>query len=177
MAIRIILSVMCVCIDYSAGAEVYRSVDEDGNVIFSDTQREGGEAVELRETTVVPALKPPHRQSVPTVPAGAKPLPYELIAIASPGDEETVRDVQQVIVSIALAPGLQTKFGHKIQLYMDGAPFGGPSTETQFILPEVDRGAHELAAAVLDKGGRELKRSESSIFFLHKHSVFRPAGG
>ena len=39
------------------------------------------------------------------------------------------------------------------------------------------RGAHELAVAVLDESGRELKRSESSTFFVHRTTVFRPSGG
>ena len=82
MAVRIFISVVCVVVSFSAGAEVYRSVDEDGNVIFSDTQREGAEAVELQETTVVPALKPPRRQNQQTGLAGHRPLPYESIGIA-----------------------------------------------------------------------------------------------
>ena len=177
MAVRIFISVVCVVVSFSVGAEVYRSVDEDGNVIFSDTKREGAEAVELQETTVVPALKPPRRQNQQTDLARNKPLPYESIGIASPANEETVRDVQRVNVSVVLAPALQTRFGHKIQLYVDGAPFGSPGKKTQFALPEVNRGAHELAAAVLDRSGRELKRSNASTFFVHKHSVFSPAGG
>ena len=177
MTIRIILGVVCVVVGMSASAEVYRSVDEDGNVIFSDTQREGAEAVELRETTIVPALKPPPRQNRPTGPAPNKPLPYKLIGIASPANEATVRDVQQVIVSVALAPGLQTRFGHKIQLYVDGERFGAAGADTQFMLPEVNRGEHELAVAVLDRSGRELKRSQSTIFFMQRHSVFSPGGG
>ena len=177
MAIRIIFGVVCVIVGLSASAEVYRSVDEDGNVIFSDTQREGAEEVKLRETTVVLAMKLPPRQNRPTGPAPNKPLPYEIIGIASPANEETVRNVQHVNVSVALAPGLQKRFGHKIQLYVDGAPFGAAGTKTQFILPEVNRGEHELAVTVLDRSGRELKRSDSTIFFMQRHSVFSPAGG
>jgi hypothetical protein len=156
-------------------AEVYRSVDEDGNVIFSDTPREGSESIELRETTVVPALKPQRRRSSSAPVAGNVALPYESIAIASPPHEETLRDQQQVDVSVALAPGLQTDFGHEVQLYVDGAPFGNPGSATQFVLEEVERGEHKLQAAVLDRSGRELKRSKSSVFFFHKHSVLSPA--
>ncbi len=158
----------------AAHAEVYRYVDEDGNVIFSDTPREGAEAIELRETTIVPAYKPPRQWSNTYSNTQAAAVPYETIAIASPPHEETLRNVQSVTVSVSLLPGLQTTFGHEVQLYVDGAPFGQPGEATQFVLEEVERGAHELQAAVFNRSGRELKRSSASVFFLHKHSIVNP---
>ena len=88
---------------------------------------------------------------------------------------ETLRDVQLVTVSVSLSPGLQTSFSHEVQLYVDGAPFGQPGEATQFVLEDVERGAHELQAAVFNRSGRELKRSSASVFFLHKHSIVNPA--
>ena len=170
-----IATVLLLAVAVATHAEVYRYVDEDGNVIFSDTPREGAEAIELGETTIVPALKPQRQWSNTYPDTQAAAVPYENIAIASPPNGETLRDVQLVTVSVALSPGLQTSFGHEVQLYVDGAPFGQPGEATQFVLEDVERGAHELQAAVFNRSGRELKRSSASVFFLHKHSIVNPA--
>ena len=156
-------------------AEVYRWVDSDGNVHYSDNPKDGAEKVELGETSVVPALKPQSRSGnrrSERVSSGA--AGYESIAIASPAHETTLRNVQGIAVSIALAPGLRAEEGHLVQLYYDGAAYGEPQSNLQFQIAEAERGAHELVAAVVDASGTELLRSSPSTFYLHQRSVQHP---
>lgn len=157
----------------AAPAEVYRWKDAHGNVIFSDTPHEGAEQVELKQTTIVPALKPPENNAPSTSGPGGKPavVAYQSMAIVAPPNDATVRGQQDIGVDVAIEPALQTEAGHTVLLYVDGMPFGEPSAATHFALNNLDRGSHQLAAAVLDQDGRELLRSPTSVFHLHKTTV------
>lgn len=172
----VLLSLLVVA--HGAAAEVYRWVDGDGNVIFSDTPQEGAEAVELGETTVVPAIEVPREPRPGQSGDGSqRAVAYESVSIASPANEETLRNLPTVDVSVALSPPLQARFGHELQLIVDGQPFAEPGTQTTFSLPEVYRGSHTLQAVVLGPDGEEIARSPQSVFFMHRTSVQGGGGG
>lgn len=157
---------------FSAQAEVYRWKDAQGNVFFSDIPHAGAEIIELGPTTVIPGQAQQNDEAKPNVPLAAEdPHPYESIAVVAPGQDETLRDQQSVGVDVMTVPDLLVSVGHRLQLYLDGAPLGAPSKTSHFVLPGVDRGTHQLAAAVLDQGGAELIRSTATVFHLHKTSV------
>ncbi len=170
MGYRFIFAFIAAAVCFSAFADVYRWKDDEGNIIFSDTPQEGAEKIELKETTVVPALKPPRKTEVRS-PAPARG--YTSITITSPSHEQTLRNVQNVSVRVAVQPGLRD--GDRVQLYVDGAAYGDPAVKTEFVIEQAERGEHQLAAAVLDNQGRELKRSENVVFYLHKESIRHPA--
>jgi hypothetical protein len=154
-----------------ARADVYRWVDDEGNVIFSDAPRAGAEKIELKPTTIIPG-----RPVDATVEEGAfdsvpEPRPYSKVTVVAPAADETLRDQQTVAVDVSTEPALQVDFGHKIQLFVDGAAFGAPTAAGHFSLPTVERGTHQLAAAVVDASGAELARSTTSVFHLHKTSI------
>ena len=156
-----------------AGSEVYRSIDADGNIIFSDTPLPGSEKIELRETTVVPALKIPAKSAQKEERRGdaGKSADYKEVRITSPANESTFRNIQDIPVNVSVTPGLRAAAGHTLQLYLDGSPYGEPSAGTAFVLQNVERGAHEVSAAVMDKSGQQVLRSEAVTFFLHKQTV------
>ena len=157
---------------FSAQAEVYRWKDAQGNAVFSDIPHQGAEIIELGPTTIIPGQAEQHDQATTDTPLVAEASnPYESIAVVAPGQDETLRDQQAVGVDVMTVPDLLVSVGHRLQLYMDGAPLGAPSKTSHFVLPGVDRGTHQLAAAVLDKGGVELIRSTATVFHLHKTSV------
>lgn len=171
---RAVVAVLCCVLVLPVAAEVYRSVDEDGNVIFSDVPAVGAEEVELNETTVVPAYKPSARERwKPREPEGAAGL-YESITITAPAHEETVRNVEAISVAVAVSPALRAKQGDRVQLYLDGEAYGGAGKSTTWTLTGIERGAHDLAAAIIDGSGEELLRSPTSVFFVHRTSIQHP---
>ncbi len=97
--------------------------------------------------------------------------------MVAPADDETLRDQQSVAVDVETEPGLMTTLGHRVQLYVNGAPFGEPTDSPHFVLPGMARGSHQLAAAVVDVGGAELIRSTATVFHFHKTSVADPKTG
>ena len=159
-------------------AQVYRWVDADGVVHYSDTPHEGAEEVELEPAPVVSAA--PARRAAATQPSVApadeeQSAPgYQTLEVASPASEETLWNIGGVLnVSLNLQPDLQR--GHQLRVYFDGNPM--PVTGTQFQLQEVWRGAHNLQAEVVDQSGNVMIRSQPSRFYVQQTSIVNPRGG
>ena len=151
-----------------AAAQVYRHVDEEGNVTFSDQPAEDAERIEIGPTNTTP---PPPADAFPPPPpepeVDSGPL-YEL-AITSPEDETIIpRGPGNFSVTASVAPSLQPP--HKLQLMMDGAPREEPQTGTTWNLTNVFRGEHSIQVAVIDGEGTEVGISEPIRVF-----VFRPS--
>ena len=155
-----------------ASAEVYRSVDEDGNVVFSDKPSPGSETIELDEVQTIEVPPPPRMDFTPK----EKPAPrYTEVAILSPSNDEAIRnDGGNVTVNISVKPGL--KPNDKVVLYLDGSEIDlGNGLARAFT--GLDRGTHTLRAAVKDANGKEQKSSSTSTFHLLRNSVLNRRRG
>ena len=164
-----------------ADATLYKWKDAQGTVHFSDQPQPGAEKMEVRDIQTVPAIKGPPA-GLPDAKKPASPTKYD-VAIVSPANDATLHDnTGDISVRIQVTPPLRADLGHKIQLWVDGAPHGEPGATTQFTLNNIDRGTHNLKVSVLDNNGGTLA-SASSVFYLHRHSVLlgpnakKPAGG
>lgn len=149
-------------------AGIYKSVDEDGNVVFSDQPSAGAEEIEKKEIMTVPATVPDIDFSRGENEKSAKE-PYESIAITSPANDSAIRDnAGNISVNVTTKPALGN--GHQIVIYMDGTEVARDPV-TSFDFQNVDRGTHTLAAAVVNNDGKELKRSDEISFSVLRHSV------
>ena len=95
-----------------AGAsEVYRWVDDDGQVHFSDRPREGAERVVIDEPQTIQAPAPSRTRPARDAEADEaedEPFSYELLEIVTPGQEEVLWNIEgQLAVSMRLEPRLQ----------------------------------------------------------------------
>ena len=155
------------CFPFAALAEVYRSVDEDGNIVFSDEASPGAEKIIIPEPQTMPALDIGGSQYKPATKA---PQPYT-VAITEPVDDAAVRDnAGNISVSASVEPGLSS--GDRLVIYMDGKEVG---TGAAVNLQNVDRGTHQLRAVIKDKNGRIRKSSKSVSFHMLRH--FAKPGG
>ncbi|MEM7542106.1 MAG: DUF4124 domain-containing protein [Pseudomonadota bacterium] len=163
----------------SAFADVYRWKDSEGNIIFSDVPHPDAEKVTVEQPSIVTPypLSSNSGQAAEETEVAEGPVPYASIEIASPANEETLRNVPAVTVSVAMSPALQVQFAHVVELLYDGASVGSPGQSTSFTLDLPDRGAHQLQAIVRDGAGKELGRSATSTFFLHRNNVNQGGGG
>ena len=92
---------------------------------------------------------------------------YRSISIISPEDQGAVRSSPgNVPVFVALAPVLRK--GDYLKVILDGSPYKGKYRGTVINLQNIDRGEHKLAVAVYSKDGKELLRSGTRTFFLHR---------
>ncbi len=166
-----LVAVLC-CTSGAVFAEIYRTVDADGNVVYTDTPTSDSKPVDLPPaSTYSPpryATAVPERKSA----QGEEPEFYSNVQIVQPGDEETIRaNAGNVDVGVQVSPELRIEAGHRIQFYLDGEPVGAPSTELSTALSNIDRGEHTVAAAIVDTSGATLERTDPRRFFVQRYSI------
>lgn len=162
-----------------AQAEIYKTVDEDGNVVFTDIPpREDDENAEQiiienpNSFAVEEAIPNADAWIVESEEGDAEEAPfrYDALQIVSPADDEPVREnAGNVTIVTNLSPRLQR--GHVARLLMDGSVVQeGP--QASFRLANVDRGTHTISVEIVDESGQVMIRSNPSTFHL-----LRFAGG
>lgn len=161
----------------AADGKIYRSVDEDGNVTYSDQPpSDDAEPVELDPLTTVPAAGTDRRGDGDEDGDGEDEEPahpgYQGLEIVYPTADEAIRhNGGQVPFRLELRPeGVELDEQHRVEILLDGSVRGSDNALTITVGP-VDRGPHEVSARVVDAGGNVLAQSQSVNFFLLRHSV------
>lgn len=174
MSLRALAGVLALLVAVQAAAQVYRWVDEDGVIHYSDQPVEGAELIELPNDTATPGSNAPRTPRTTTNrgdEAGdesSDEFAYRSLTVATPSEEQTLWNIQGTLnVSLSLQPSLQE--GHRVRVYLDGE--SRLVDAVQFELTEVWRGTHTLQAEVLDSTGRLMIRSDPRRFFVQQTSV------
>jgi Domain of unknown function (DUF4124) len=170
---------LLVCAPLTIQAQIYQSIDEDGNVSYTDKPPQGqkSEQVKLPPTNTAPPIKP-RATTAPETDGEDEaedkiPSKYS-ISISNPGNDAQIPTGQRDInVSLNLSPVLHKS--HKVQLMVDGAPFGNSFSGTSGTLKEIYRGSHKISAAVVDQKGKTISVSDSITIHVQRHSRPRPA--
>ncbi len=161
----------------SASAAVYRTVDADGNVVFSDVEEDASEQVTI---DIAPSYSPP---TIPDVELDSEDkrsddlnltTPNYLISITSPLQNETFQNPENIAVTAEINPKLSELRADKLLFKLDGKPVGASQTPLNTVLSGVERGSHILVVSVVDKSGKVLKTSKSVLFHVHRHSIAHP---
>jgi hypothetical protein len=182
-----------------AASRIYRTVDENGNVVFTDVPprpEQPGEAVELETGN---SFTPPPR-TTPAAGESGVPLEdwldggdgaaegepqgveeaeqttvnYQSLQITSPAHDAAVREnAGNVTIAAAIQPSLAT--GHVMQVFLDGQ-LRQQGHATTFQLVNLDRGTHNVQVRVVDQTGSQLISSEPSVFHLQRRSVILQPG-
>ncbi|MCW8091727.1 DUF4124 domain-containing protein [Alteromonas sp. ASW11-130] len=153
----------------SASADtLYKVVQEDGTILYTDEPQQDAEKVELDETTqnAVPTLTTQSGQK-PTLKSMQKVRPRVQISILSPAPEATIRNNQgHVLVKANATPNVSGRY----QLWFDGEAVKTNQTG-QFSLNNVNRGAHEYQVKFIDNKGKTLASSSLQTLYLHQASA------
>jgi hypothetical protein len=182
-ALLALLAAMATCVATAApaAAQIYRTVDADGNVVFTDVPPRPGETAEKVELSGGSTFTPPpdpeptesrlRWSSTDTdeqVTADTMATVYETVEVVSPGNDETVRENSgNITIAVRVVPELRP--GHRVQLELDGQPLQTSQTPT-FQLQHVDRGTHQVQVHVLDQAGAVIRSSDPSTFHLLRYS-------
>lgn len=159
---------------------VYRTVDEQGNVVFTDSPPAGGaqsERVEVRQPNTAPPPPDSGAQESARVTESAadqtaKARPDWRVAITSPASETTIpMGPGNFSVSADVSPALRGE--QSLQLYLDGEPQGEPGQHSVWNLTNVSRGAHDLTVSVLSGAGEPLATSEPVRVYVQRPTVNR----
>jgi hypothetical protein len=162
-----------------AQAEMYKWVDEEGNVSYSDQpQHKDARKLDSFGDNTIPATPvPPRAQPAPTAPDEPETR-YSSLQITSPEHDQAIRsNPGNITVSLAIEPALNVAQGHSISLLLDQQLVSENITTDQSTLQNIDRGTHQLSAVIKNKQGRTLKQSDSITFHLHRHSILHPNAG
>ena len=153
-------------------AEVYRSVDENGNVVFTDKPSPGAETIELDEVQTINVPPPPdidfERKKQPE-------KAYTEVSILSPQNDQAIRnDAGNVTVNVGVKPALQPS--DNLVLYLDGKEIMLRKA-TAKAFSGLDRGTHTVRAAVKDANGTVQMGSSTVSFHLLRNSVLNRKRG
>jgi len=177
--IRTILlaSALLLCVGPARAADIYKVVDKDGNVVYTDQPpADGSLPMDLPELSVIETDK----QSLAAPAAGnaaevaEEPSPRDLrrmysdFSITQPQNEETFWGTANTVVvgwgsTTPPAPDMS------VRLFVDGQPQAVPSTGSVSLT--LDRGEHEVYAELLDARNRRIVVTDTVTFFVQQASV------
>ncbi|PXX89298.1 DUF4124 domain-containing protein [Marinobacter vulgaris] len=160
-------------IAFPLSAEVYRQVDAQGNVTYTDEPTEGtdAEVVDVKPVTTVTLPKPevvrePERLREQVEQEGAT---YESVTFVAPDDEEAFYSGSgDVEFQVTSSPSLRDN--HKYEVTLDGQPVGQSQSDTVMVR-NIYRGTHEAGVSIVDSDGVTIKSGETITFTVHRPSV------
>ncbi len=161
----------CVVPGSALAQQIYRSVDEHGNVVFSDqppAPGQEGEQVELGDLNTAPPPEPRPRPA----PAQQEPEPAvaPTVTITSPDDETTIAmGPGNFSVSGSAEPPLGP--GERLQLFMDGEAVGPPQAGASWGLEGVLRGPHDLVIRRVNNSGKTIAESDPVRVYVLRPSL------
>lgn len=156
----------------NCSAEIYRWVDDQGNVEFSDEPRQGSEKIEVGPTATITLPKPEDVDNLitPDDPTEAPRSLYTKLEISFPEDNSAFNSGNgDVSVTMLVEPSLLPN--HSLRLTMDGTK--AVTTKANFYtFPNVDRGTHNLRLDIVDNTSI-VKSGPSVNFTVHRPSVLK----
>lgn len=167
-----ILISLLIVVPGAGQAEIYKRINPDGSVEFTDTpQSKDAKPVEL---VPLPTFTQPAANTTPSLSrqprlSTKQAIRYTSVTITSPTDDAAIRNnAGNIGVTVTVKPSLQ--HNHRLVLLMDG----NPKTESQsnrFQLTNLDRGTHTLQVRILDQKDTPLLESKLVVFHLLRASI------
>jgi len=154
---------------------LYRSVDANGVVQYSDTPSPGAQKITVSSPNSSLSAMPGYPSAAArtgTPPAEVESY-HPRCEIAAPKSEQVFFDTQSVDVQLQVDPGLPP--GARSVLTFDGTRV--PGVGTSFSLNPVDRGAHTVAAVVYDASGTVACETSSLTFYVRDASLLQSTRG
>ncbi|HKK14217.1 MAG TPA: DUF4124 domain-containing protein [Gammaproteobacteria bacterium] len=174
-----ILLLLIALVPAVAMATVYKYVDQDGNVVFTDQPHPDAKKLDLPPVPTYsapegqPAQGAGPKQSAPEQGAADQGSGYQRFAIVQPAGGATIRsNAGTVEVQLAVEPKLHK--GDRIVVTVDGQARWKPTTSTHISLPNLDRGEHQVAARIINGDGQEVASAGPVTIYLHRQSRLFP---
>ncbi len=153
-----------------ANAAVYKKVDADGNVSFSDVPDKTAQLITVAPLATVPAMSPELIESTlgndQNSPSKERVENYRLTIISPTPDQTYRRGDDTFSANVQVKPNLIN--GDQLVTFVDGKPSSGGATS------EMDRGQHQFTARVVNASGRILV-SKSVTFNVLQSNVKQQA--
>lgn len=165
-----------------AAQEIYKTVDENGNVVYTD-QKPSDDAVpiKLRELTVVDPVElgdenVVNRGTNQTGEAGGASAASDLgLRIVSPGPEESVVNTAYVL-PVQVNVDRELPRGARLAYIVDG-DVQVTTRSTSVEIEEIFRGEHQLSVELRSSNGNVMASDGPITFFMRQHSRLHPNPG
>jgi hypothetical protein len=168
----------------SATAQIYKHVDDKGNVTYTDeAPLDGSAPMVLPELSVIQIDSQPE-PSTDSAAAAAEPAtddtaareptPRELrrmyrdFRITRPVQEETFWGTQNMVV-VSWGSSTPLRDNMRVNLFVDGQQEPNPGSE--MVALTLDRGEHQVYAELLDSRGRRVVATPAVTFFVKQYSA------
>lgn len=166
----LILIVLFAC---QANAEIYKSINAAGEVVYTDTPTQGAERVKM---PALPTYTPPPVPASSFTPVQAPEQAdfYKSFVIVSPANEETIRNNLGILnIEAQLTPALQGRLKHRVQYFLNGEPYGTPIGKTSLTISNLERGDYTLSATVVDAAGEAQISTGNVVLYMKRHSILQ----
>jgi hypothetical protein len=156
----------------SLSADIYKSVDKNGVVTFSDTppkeKSASNERIELpAHTNRMPSIEIPER---PVSENSEVPVNLSILTITAPLDNATIPMGPGIFDVLAdVQPPLKEE--EFVELYLDSTPVAPPQKKPNWTLTYVPRGAHKLEVRRVSSSGQVLDSSAPITVFVLRPSA------
>lgn len=164
--------ICCLLFVGAANAEIYKWVDAQGVVHYSDNPVSDAKPAQL------PHLQSMDRREIAAPRATPAPAQESLslgvdIAVVQPQSHQTFRDGRGLVLAqVTIKPALTAE--QQLIYYLDDQPAtAAPTRNTSLQLQGVERGAHQLSVAVVSDG-QEISRSAPVTFYMKQPSALAP---
>ena len=160
-------------------AEVYKVVDNNGNITYTDQPQPDAKLVPLPLVNKMPRVQPEPigkpepaanpdaegTQEAQQTPAFAG---YTQAYILSPAHDQIIPNQQRnVIIQLGLQPQLQP--GHRVQFLSNGQPLGAPIGATAYQLEDLERGSYQIGAQIRSAEGKILLSLKPISIHVQRH--------
>ncbi|HEY7964143.1 MAG: DUF4124 domain-containing protein [Steroidobacterales bacterium] len=172
---RLLFTLLLLAAPLALAATVYKWVDENGVVHYSDQPHPNAEKVHVKEPQTYRESNPLAAPAAPSPDGGGGGGPtYRGCSIAQPADNEDLANPDSLVVVVRTDPPLRP--GDQVFVTLDGQALNdGRPTGAQFTISPVERGTHVLQATVRDSGGALLCQTSGVSYSVHQPSVLNPA--
>lgn len=157
----------------AAAATVYKWVDADGVIHFSDQPHPQAQELDVQPKNLVST--PPVETSATTAnaPTAAAAPPYRCDLIR-PENDEVFLNTRTISARLRVEPDLAP--GDQVAIAIDGKRVQNqPTRATEFVIPDIDRGTHTIMIAVYDRTGeKQLCTTGAVTFHVRQPSVQAP---
>ena len=163
-------------------AQVYKTVDEDGNVTYTDQPpKEGSKPIDLPPLSIIEA--PTYERPAKAADGGAEDEDgkemslrdlrrnYRDFAIVSPQQEESIWSPENKITTVAWSTPYQLQPGMTVTVSVDGMK-QTPTSEQIIPVIGLERGEHTVTAELKDAKNRLVATAETVTFFIRQPGLY-----
>lgn len=150
--------------------EIYRVVDKEGRVIFTDSPSMNDKADVLELPPINTLLAPTAPSKKENTEVLGEAAAYSSVRISQPINNAVIPPGQAgvVVVELALSPALQE--GHQVQLYVNDKKHGSSIAGTTFTIGRLTRGQHRIRAEIIGADGKHQAQTQTVAVHVKQHS-------